>query len=350
MKKILLTLFAVSAAFILSAQRENPAKYWKTADLEKAPSYKPLSGKIKGYENMTAISFEGYAFDGKKGQVKALISLPSTSAPEKGFPAVMLLTAGEKYAKIWNSYGYAVMIVPAGKIQKFPGAVKCVSNYILAHSVLRSYPGIDKEKTGFIALANFYGNLLAGADPRYKFGLNIYYGACNLKSGSIFNGRFLHASKVPMFWVVKANDPANCALPGLQTAFRECASLQNKSIVVNLPVDTIGFSFGVTKRIADMMLKGEKALPKLDKALLNGNILSSKVLNSGKGIKKAVLCITKDKGLKKWETLPAKVEKDMISAVLPEGTLFAYFSAYDDLTPGRNYFCGSSDVWQKGAK
>ena len=350
MKKSLLFFLTATASLMLCAQREDPAKYWNDADLETVPAFKELADPIPEYENMKAISFDGYAFDGKKGPVKAVISLPVSPAPPSGYPAVMLLTPSGKYAQIWNSWGYAVMIVPGGKIQKFPGAVKCAENFRLAHSLLRSWPGIDKEKTGFIALSGGYGNLLAAADKRFKFGVNLYYGACNLKSKNLFNGRFLHATQVPMFWVVKANDPANCPLPSLQAAFSECASIKNKSIVVGLPVDYFGFRFGVTKRIADQVLKGEKPLPVLDKPVVNGNIISAKILDEGKGIQKSILCITKDKTLKKWEILPAKQENGTLSAELPADALLAYFSAYDDLSAGNNYFCGSSDVWQKDAK
>jgi hypothetical protein len=81
-------------------------------------------------------------------------------------------------------------------------------------------------------------------------------------------------------------------------------------------------------------------------ALFRGGVPLAKVTGQGveKGeawatfaskapIVKAELSFTKDAGKwqpRKWESLPAKIQKDRVSAALPDGALVYYLNLFDD--------------------
>lgn len=378
MKKILTPLFAAAAVSLCAADpvipREDPAKYWDFSKLEKAPAFRDAPEKCQ-YPGLKAYLVEGYrAAEGAtryeagypdplsekvKGEFFVYVGIPEGPVPEGGFPGIVMIhggggTAYPGWTKRWVDYGYAVialnwyneMSVPdmsdksGNKVVREPLSggkrndhVSNIANMVLAHSLLRSMKEVNPEKTAFVGLSwgSWFGAILASLDARFKGGVEIYCG--DIKTHRAFiNGRFLHAAKIPMYWVVSTNDQ-NASLTSLGRAFKECPTIDTKSIVIDLPHSHIGFAFESCKRMADAFTQGKTPLPKLSDIELNGDVATCKILREGNGIKAAFLCYTdsleEKYHLRKWKKLPAEIKGDTISVKVPANAHSYYISAYD---------------------
>ena len=124
-----------------------------------------------------------------------------------------------------------------------------------------------------------------------------------------------------------------------------CRSKYEKVDVIRLPHSHVGFYFDSCLRMAAHFTKGETGLPKLSDITQNGNTVSAKILDPGKGVEYAELCYTdsKEKVYHKrvWKSIPAKIEKDVITAELPAGAHQFFLSAYEKKTR-YNDLCGST--------
>ena len=356
--------------------REAPEKYWNLESLQDAPSWHPSGFSDSHWRGLQDILFDGVPVNGVKSPVFAYVGKPDGPAPVDGFPGIVLIhggggTAFPEYIRLWISYGYAVIAIdwynrrPAirnsgqgGEEQldllELPGGTRRnhlanVSNMILAHSLLRSLPDVNPDRIGFVGLSwgSWYGAMVAAVDDRFKFVLEIYCGDCNPQSEDFINGRFLHAAKVPMYWIASTNDH-NVTPESLQRGFEECSFLWNKSLVVDLPHSHVGFTFPVCRRVADCFLRNGTPLPVLGKPHLESGILSAGILSVGNGIRNAVLCYTTDRmenttWKRVWHKLPADISENRIFARLPEAAAQAFLSAYDEESPFDDC-CGSTDL------
>ena len=371
--------------------REAPEKYWDFSKLQTAPDFRDAPFEDSKAEGLRAVLVTGYGpADGDKSlstpnqkplsaKVKAeffaYIGVPEGPVPEGGFPGIVLIhggggTAYPQYARLWVKQGYAVIALdwynqrpippsspretnvarvplPGGKRQDH---VSNVANMVLAHSLLRSLKNVNPEKTAFVGLSwgSWYGAMVAALDTRFKGGVEIYCGdaqkGSSKRAKSFINGRFHHAAKIPLYWVAGTNDQ-NVTLESLGKGFRECAKLENKSLVIRLPHSHVGFYFDSCLRMAAHFTKGETGLPKLSDITQNGNTVSAKILDPGKGVEYAVLCYTdsteKVYHKRLWKSIPAKIEKDVITAELPAGAHQFFLSAYEKKTR-YNDLCGST--------
>jgi dienelactone hydrolase len=352
--------------------RESPENYWNLTNLRNAPFYKPAPAESQ-CTDMEAILFDGAEFNDKKAPVFALIGYPQGPVPEGGFPGIVLIHGGggrafPEYVKLWNSHGYAVIAIDwynqrlicqngipqrsvpleGGKRQKH---IINVANMILANSLLRSLPKVNSDKIGFVGLSwgSWYGAMVASVDTRLRFAIQIYCGDIvpNRRKNKFINGRFIHAIKIPTYWIVSTNDQ-NVTPFSLQRSFSECSTVFTKSIVIKLPHSHVGFTFPACFRIADHFLKGAPPLPKLGKPSVKNGIVSAEILSEGKHIIKSILCYTSDRDQRiahkrKWKSLPAKINGKLVSAELPLDTYQCYLSVYDEEN-SQNDCCGSSDI------
>ena len=370
--------------------RESPEKYWDFKKLESAPAFRPAPFPESQADGLQAVLVTGYGCkqgaknisgpnpDGLNTKTEAeffaYIGIPDGPVPEGGFPGVVLIhgdggTAYPEYTRFWVQHGYAVIALDwynqrpiprpsvAGKPEPSPARaplpggkrkdhVANVANAVLAHSLLRSLKNVNPEKTAFVGLSfgSWYGAMVAAVDPRFKGGVEIYCGDVNSQSVFI-NGRFHHAAKIPLYWVVGTNDRA-VKLENLAQGFKECPRVENKSVVIQLPHHHNGFCFDSALRMANHFTQGETGLPKLSDITREGNRVSAKILDPGKGIQSAVLCYNDDSAEKiyheqKWKSIPAKIENDVISAELPPGTRQFFLSAYEEDSPYHD-LCGST--------
>lgn len=374
---LMMSILASAISFAAADSfRESPNKYWNFKELEKAPAYKAATFLDSKFPGLQAILYDGVEVDGVKSPVFAYIGYPEGKAPQGGFPAVLLIhggggTAYPNYVRKWNARGYAVMaidwynqrpvITPTPDGKGFSTAsvpleggrrqlhVPIVGNIVLAHSLLRTLPNVNPEKTGFVGLSwgSWYGSMVAAVDPGFKFILQIYCGGVNRKKTGFTNGRFLHAAKVPIYWVSQTVDQ-NITPEEIQAAYEETPLTANRTLVPQMPHSHVGFEFQVCFRIADSVLKGMTPLPKLGKTrIVDGKILAE-VLTQGKGIKKCFFYYTKDREQKTyfkraWVTEPAELQGNVVSARLPKGVYQCFLAVFDEDNV-RNFCCGASDV------
>ncbi len=394
-KKQLLAAVTLGTAMLLGAEennlREAPEKYWDFAQLKEAPAFRDAPFADSKAEGLRAVLVTGYgpAEDDKdftdpqpkgldkkvKAEFFAYIGFPEGPVPEGGFPGIVLIhggggTAYPQYTRFWVKQGYAVIALdwynqrpippanpkettvprtplPGGKRQDH---VSNVANMVLAHSLLRSLENVNPEKTAFVGLSwgSWYGAIVASVDPRFKGGVEIYCGDVKLPNSkiakSLVGGRFHHAAKIPLYWVAGTND-RNVTLESLDRGFRECAKLENKSLVIRLPHSHVGFNLDSCLSMEAHFTKGDTGLPKLSDITQNGNTVSAKILDRGKGIEYAVLCYTDSKDpvyhKRVWKSIPAKIEKDVITAELPAGAHQFFLSAYEKKSR-YNDLCGST--------
>ena len=357
--------------------REDPAKYWDVAKFQQAPAYRPSPFEDCKDPDLQDILFDGVPYKGKPAPVFAYIAYPKTPMPEGGYPGILLIhggggTAYPYFAKLWASRGFAVLMIDWYNSRPLKNAVEKrnkksstpleggrrndiitnVSNMILAHSLLRSLPKVNPDRTVFVGLSwgSWYGTAVAALDDRFKGAVEIYCGDLNQgprKAKFLLNGRFVHAAKIPMYWVCSTND-ANVTLNTLQASWDACPKLVNKSVVVRLPHSHVGFRFDSCFRMAHHFAEGAPALPVVGQMTVRDGVATAKVLSRGKGLIKTIFCYTADGEdvapvKRKWVEIPAKLKGDELSVKLPEGIRQGFFSAYDEESRFRDC-CGSSNV------
>ena len=355
--------------------REQAEKYWNFVELSKTPAFRESPFEDSKVNGLRDVLVTGVEVNGTKSDFFAYIGYPAGPMPQGGFPSVVLIhggggTAFPQYVKLWTSHGFAVIALDwyncrpqttqsiiEGKMTITPleggkrqDHVANVANMVLAHSLLRSLENVNPDKTAFVGLSwgSWYGAMVAAVDPRFKGIIDIYCGDANPSMGDSFiNGRFLHAAKVPMYWVAGTNDQ-NVTPKSLQMGFDECAKFENKSLVINLPHSHIGFTFDACFRMADFFLKDGPPLPKLGNAVVNNRKISADIILPGKGITKAILCYTNDRDEKvshkrAWKSVPAQFDAKKVWAELPEGVYQCFLSAYDQESQW-NELCGSTDL------
>lgn len=384
-------LIITGAATMADELCDDPKKYWDFEKLSVAPKFEDATFPDSKAEGMRDILFDGVGPKGTEAKVFAYISYPKTEPGPKGYPGIVLVhggggTAMPYFAKMWNDYGYAVITMdwyntrpinvenlggdraPAEKAPLEGGRrqdhVANVANLVLSHSLLRSLDNIDKDRIGYVGLSwgSWYGAIVTAVDPRFKVMIEIYLGDYTGNPNSFINGRFLHASKVPMYWVAGTND-GNGSPETLQAGFDHCATPWNKSYVIRLPHSHDGIEFQSPRRVADHFLMGKTELPLLGKFKIADGCMSAPILSKGNGIVKAILCYTceadKPYEERNWESKPAEVVKhlfgkDEVKAELPEGVYQCFLSLYDGEDVDFTYChhtmkdctsCGSSDIY-----
>ena len=365
-------------------KRQEPETCWFAPQLFRTPEFRKSPFPDSRASGLRDILFDGMPVKGKNAPVFAYIGMPEGPMPEGGFPGIVLIhggggTAFPAYVRLWTSYGYAVIapdwynsrpvLSPDSKGDESSTSDRApleggwrqdhivnVGNMVLAHSLLRSLPEVNPEKTGFVGLSwgSWYGAIVASVDSRFRFILEIYCGGCSRRRdpGMAFfdfmDGRFFHAAKVPVCWIAGTNDQ-NIVPEQIQDAWDECPTSFNKSLIIELPHSHIGFTFPACRRIADAFLQGGTHLPILKDTKLEDGILSAKIAFPGKGGLKPVICFLPDGPMPEktwnrvWYKKPARIEGDRIFARIPDSAVQCFLSAYDEESRFDDC-CGSSDL------
>ncbi len=192
---------------------------------EYIPAYNPTK---EGYENVKAITYEGFEYNGKTTKVFAYIGFPEGASADKPVPAIVLVHGGGGHAfadwvKIWNDEGYAAIAMdttgdfPAlvdgvpqvsyaeggctfihglegdlasdeyttGPTRIYPTtytpvnqqwAYHGISQVILASNILRADEKVDDKNIGITGIS--WGGVttaqVIGYDNRYSFAIPIY--------------------------------------------------------------------------------------------------------------------------------------------------------------------------------
>ena len=379
--KILISFLILSVTFISTASEKTGP--WNLTDLYKAPKWEKTDKAAK--EGMTGILYNSIPLKGKAVQVFAYYSTPAGKAPEGGWPAVVCVhggggTAFDAWVKSWNDHGYAAISMdleghlPIGSHKQGrtptpnPGPARvgvfhdfekdieeqwyyhAVAQIILAHSLIRSFPEVNAEKTGITGVS-WGGNLTSttmGVDSRFKFAIPAY--GCGFLTGSDgHQGRTIKKGKhwdtvakyydgsayfqnvnYPTLWVNGTNDH-HFSMPATQKSSQAVKGDATIRFGLKMP-----HGHGPVWRteecyaFADSVIKKTPALLKISSPAVNDNSVSVKVAGE---IKSAELLYTNDKDKiwpeREWKTAAAVINGSQISAQIPKDAAAVFFNAKD---------------------
>jgi dienelactone hydrolase len=366
------------------AETGSAASPWDVKALTAAPKWTVLERPKS--DGLKAITFQGLPFRGKPTRVFAWLGVPKVKPGEKA-PAMVLVhggggTAFDEWVRLWVDRGYAAIAmdtcgqVPVGNYGKWfrddqggpPGwggfdqlawsredqwTCHAVADAILAHSLIRSLPEVDPERTGVtgISWGGYLTCIVAGVDRRFKLAVPVY--GCGFCRDTVFEGEleklrpedadrwlgwwdpsvYLGSADLPILWVTGSNDFAY-TLKALQRSYRLPKGPRWLCIRLRMP-HAHGGPGENPKEIrvfADSILKGGAPLPVITGCGQEGTNVwadySAKV-----PVVKAELNFTRDIGHwqdRKWESIPARQTEGRVAAGLPEGTRVYYFNLVDE--------------------
>ena len=364
---------------------EAKCKLWDMTQLSAPP--KAFDDPNHGADDVKAIFFEGLPWKGKPTRVFAYYGVPKSKDGEK-VPAIVLVHGGNgsaslDWVKLWLDRGYAAISmdtggnVPGSQWNNFtrhehagpPGwggfdqtdlpprdqwTYHAVADVILAHSLVRSLPGVDAQRTGLVggSWGGYLACIAAGVDPRFKFAVPVYgcgfigvnsawlddFRAMGPKNANYWLGLwdpsiYLRDVKTPMLWVSGTNDFAY-PLDSLRESYSLPRAPRTLSIRVRMPHDqTTSSTCKEVHAFAESLLRGGEPLaqvemqPRIDQkvgARFHGPI----------PVVGAELNYTLDAGpwqKRTWRTMPAKLDAaaGTASGVLPDAATAYYFNLID---------------------
>jgi dienelactone hydrolase len=374
----------LKAALASSAAAKQKTIPWDMHALDAPPKWKRLERPKS--EGVQAITFAGLPFHGKPTRVFAWLGLPTLLAGQKA-PAMVLVhggggTAFDEWVRLWVGRGYAAIAMdtcgqmPVGTYADWahhqqggpPGwggfdqadwprddqwSYHAVTDAILAHSLIRSLPEVDPERTGItgISWGGYLTCIVASVDPRFKLAVPVY--GCGFYRDTIFGNNlaklgaeqarqwmelwdpsvYLGDAEVPFLWVTGSNDFAY-PLNALQQSYRLPKGPRSLCIRLRMPHGHGGPGENPEeiRAFADSVLKDGPPLATITGSGLSGTnawlTYSAKV-----PIVSAELNYTKDTVRwqdRKWESEPAQLESGRATAALPEGTRVFYFNLLDE--------------------
>ncbi|MDA7915663.1 PhoPQ-activated protein PqaA family protein [Verrucomicrobia bacterium] len=371
---------------------------WDMARLEKAPDYRWLDdgGPIR------SVIYTGEEFDGKATEVFAFYASPATFNGEKDgkldeYPGVVLIhggggTAFAEWVELWARRGYAAIamdlsgrrpeapvfdkgkfIPKAGKLsrqrlklggpdhthkEKFDSigdsidthwTYHAVANVVLAHSLLRSFPDVDAERTAVtgISWGGYTTCITASVDSRFKAAVPVY--GC----GFLYEGESVQKPSIdklePVLWKkwVERYDPSShlgkCTVPiffvngtndkhyPLDSYMRSYALPRGKKNLRIEPMMRHGHSPGWEPKeiglFIDTYCVGGKGIPKIGSPDSLKGVWSLPFSASTKVVK-AEQHYAVGEGLlvkRKWLNVPAKIEGKRIVCQSPPAKATAWF-------------------------
>jgi dienelactone hydrolase len=347
-------------------------------ELYKCPEYR-IVNEEKGIKS---IFYENEAYFSRKTEVFAYLGIPEDI--KSPVPAMVCVHGGggkafKAWVKLWNDYGYAAIAMDLGgkdqnenthenpgpdqthkhKFALAPDWDNIWTNHALcavirAHSIIRSLPEVDAEKTGItgISWGGYLTCCVSGIDKRFKFAVPVY-GCGFLQDNScaewmkIFaemtpeNKKWWHNncdpsvylrnSEMPMLFVTGTNDFAypldslrkSCLIPrgNVQT----CIKLE-------MPHGhTPGWEAEEIRIYADSIVKSSKPLPSIAAIITKNSRVCAKY--SSELPVKGYLLYTCEDGIwmnRKWLQAEAFVGENKVTAELPD-EVTAYLLAIEDI-------------------
>jgi dienelactone hydrolase len=367
----------------LLAHTNSSAIPWDMSTLAAAPRWTALERpKADGIQ---AITFAGLPFRGRPTRVFAWLGLPKLEPGEK-VPAMVLIhggggTAFDEWVRLWTKRGYAAIAmdtcgqVPVGNYGEWirdeqggpsgwggfdqldwpredQWTYHAVADAVLAHSLIRSLPEVDPERTGVtgISWGGYLTCIIAGVDRRFKLAVPVY--GCGFYRNTVFGddlkklspeladrwmtwwdpAAFLPDAELPMLWVTGSNDFAY-TLNALQLSYRLPKGPRSLCIRLRMPHahGGPGEDPEEIRVFADSILKtGIPLLEITDSGRQGTNIWAS--FAAKVPVLRAELNYTKDAGRwqdRRWDSNPANLTDGCVFANLPEGSRVYYFKLFD---------------------
>lgn len=376
-------LLQASPSRLALAETNPPSGPWDMKALAAAPQWtaleRPKSDRVK------AITFTGLPFRGQPTRVFAWLGIPKTKAGEK-VPAMVLVhggggTAFDEWARLWVDRGYAAIAmdtcgqVPVGNYGRYirderggpagwggfdqidwprqdQWTYHAVADVILAHSLIRSLPEVDPERTGLtgISWGGYLTCIVAGVDRRFKLAVPVY--GCGYYRDTVFRDAlnklrpeladqwmawwdpslYLGHAEMPMLWVTGSNDFAY-PLNALQLSYRLPKGPRLLCIRLRMPHahGGAGENPEEIRAFADHLLKEGEALPRIIGFGRDGTNAWA-TYDTNAQVIRGELNYTQDTGRwqdRKWDSVPANLTEGRVTANLPEGTRVYYFNLFD---------------------
>lgn len=360
------------------------ASPWDMNVLSASPKWKALERPKS--DNVRAITFPGMPFRGKPTRVFAWLGVPKVKTGER-IPAMVLIhggggTAFDEWVRLWVDRGYAAIAMdtcgqlPVGNYGDWirdeqggpPGwggfdqterpredqwTYHAVADAILAHSLLRSLPEVDPERTGVtgISWGGYLTCLVASVDRRFKLAMPVY--GCGFYRETVFQETlnklkpeqadawmgswdpsvYLERAEVPFLWVTGSNDFAY-TMNALKHSYLLAKGPRTLCVRLRMPHahGGPGEKPEELRVFADSILNEGVPLPKFTAQGREGTNVWASYTTKVK-VLKAELNYTRDSGrwqARKWDSLPAEISNGRVSAHLPEGTRVYYFNLFDE--------------------
>lgn len=347
---------------------------WDLGRLDAAPAAR--WGKAEGL--VQEVYFRGEPFKGRRTSVFAYVGRPEGLGP---FPGVVLVHGGggqafRDWADHWARRGYVSIAMDtagngpgksrledggpgqddATKFRDFDsGEIRdmwtyhAVADVILAHSLLRSLPEVDRERTALtgISWGGYLTCIAAGVDMRFKAAVPVY-GCGFLHDNSVWkdNGSFARMGEDTRRLWIRHFDPgqygAQVAGPILflngtndfaypldsyrKTIERMPRELATVAIHHQLKHGHY-WDFSIVDAFIDSVLLGGTPLARLGDVRIAGNEVLAPIL-TGTPLAGAELWFTADTGRwqeREWKAVPATVTEHLVRAELPDQRPLSFF-------------------------
>jgi dienelactone hydrolase len=360
---------------------------WDLAGLSKAPQTYPAPDFNE--PGVRALFYDGVPYGGKPTRVFAWYGAPEVKAGEK-LPAMVLVhggggTAFAEWVRLWNGRGYAAIAmdtcgcVPKGTYgnwsrheQGGPAGwgdfehvdapvtdqwtYHAVADVLLAHSLLRSFPEVDAERTGItgISWGGYLTCIAASVDPRFKCAVPVY--GCGFlgddsawlqdfaKLGKEKADRWLSLwdpsvylpnARMPFLWISGTNDFAY-PMDSWQKSYRLTKQPPTLSLQLRMPHGHGGPGENPQEihAFVNSILKGGTPPPKVEAPKRNEQQVEVHY-SSETPVVRAELLYTQDTGRwqdRNWQAQPATLDTkaQAVTAVLPERVTVYYVNLIDD--------------------
>ena len=173
---------------------------WNLKELSNVPQF-----KWGPQEKIRLLTYQSEKYQGKPTQIMAYYATPGSLAGDasldKNLPGIVLVHGGggkafPKWVELWASRGYAAIAMDlsgnrpeggpqqshAGKFDKITKSkdeqwtYHAVANVIRAHSLLRSFPEVNQDKTAItgISWGGYLTCIVAGLDNRFQAAVPVY--------------------------------------------------------------------------------------------------------------------------------------------------------------------------------
>jgi dienelactone hydrolase len=379
-------IFALSGALVSLALLTNCATRpgrtsapWDLQSLSQAPAV--TWGATNGL--VQELFYEGEPLNGKATRVFAYLGRPAGPAA-LNHPAMVLVHGGggkafKAWAAHWAERGYVAIAMdlagngPDGRLPdggpdqadsvKFRGFTEstaremwtyhAVAAVVRAHSLLRSLPDVDPERTGItgISWGGYLTCIVAGIDLRFQVAVPVY--GCGFlgensvwKEGSLaamtpesralwlrlFDpAQYLGQVRRPILFVNGTTDFAY-PLDSYQKSYRLVpAKWRHVSVAIGRPHGHI-WTFPEVDAFVGSVLREEPPLPRVGAPVVSGTRFTAK-LDPVTPLHEISLCYTTNSGpwqKRAWHSAPARLAKGLAIASLPSARPLVAFLAIKD--------------------
>lgn len=381
-------LFTAASAFAKSPAPLPATTPWDVKALERVPAF----GWVDESKSARSLFYEGEIFDGKKTGVFAYYASPATlgtdTTPGKKFPAVVLVHGGggnafEQWVSVYAKRGYAAIAMDlAGNWKREPGqnperhpdggpnqddATKfretppphhdqwtyhAVADVLLAHSLIRSLPEVDAERTGVtgISWGGYLTCIVAGVDSRFKVAVP-QYGCGFLGENSAWSKQWFDPKKPWMQKWTQLWDPASyagsAAMPilflngsndfayPLDSYMKTYALAQSPKNIAIKPAMPHGHIFDVPEALLfiDSVLQGGVPLARVTRCAIEGGKVRAEV-ETKTALTSAELHFTTaphvENPTRAWTMQPLAIDGAKISGDAPPANATAWYVSVKD--------------------